>query len=182
MAWARGNHGTDPGRESHAAGRGRDLRRLGRRRREQRRRVYARLSCRRVRPRPERRRRVGSYLGCRHACPMGMRGCPLCRLLSCCFPRQPKLFVGVVVDRSRAAGSTATQSLELCCRRTCSIHRLCCFYFHSRCCQFCRRQSCCPHRCRCSRRCCSLRSCAVETSASCWRHALEVTERRDMVG
>jgi hypothetical protein len=39
--------------------------------------------------------------------PMGMRGCPLCRLLSRCFPRQPELFVSVVVDRSRAAGSTA---------------------------------------------------------------------------
>jgi hypothetical protein len=81
---------------------------------------------------------------------------PLCRLLSRCFPRQPELFVGVVVDRSRVAGSTATQSLELFCRRTCSIRRLRCFYFRSRCRQFHRRKPCCPRRCRCSRCCCSL--------------------------
>jgi hypothetical protein len=113
--------------------------------------------------------------------PMGMRGCPLCRLLSRCFPCQPELFVSVVVDRSRAVGSTAAQSLELCCRRTCCIRRLRCCYFRSRCCQFRRRQPCCPRRCRCSRCCCS-RSCAAATSASCWRRALEVTECRDMVG
>jgi hypothetical protein len=113
--------------------------------------------------------------------PMGMRGCPLCRLLSRCFPRQPEHFVGVVVDKSRAAGSTAAQSLELCYRRTCSISRLRCFYFRSRCCQFRRRQPCCPRRCRCSHCCCS-RSCAAATLASCWRRALEVTERKDMVG
>jgi hypothetical protein len=95
------------------------------------------------------------WVAAMHA-PMGMRSCPLCRLLSRCFPRQPKLFVGVVVDRSRAASSTVVQNLELCRRRTCSIHRLRCFYFRSRCCQFCRRQPCCPRRCRCSRRCCSL--------------------------
>jgi hypothetical protein len=85
---------------------------------------------------------------------MGMCGCPLCRLLSRCFPRQTELFVGVVVDRSRVVGSTAAQSLKLCYRRTCSICRLRCFYFRSRCCQFRRRQPCCPRRCRCSR--CSL--------------------------
>jgi hypothetical protein len=88
--------------------------------------------------------------------PMGVRGCPLCRLLSRYFPRQPELFVGVVVDRSRATSSTAAQNLELCCRRTCSIRRLRCFYFRSRCYQFRCRQPCCPRRCRCSRCCCSL--------------------------
>jgi hypothetical protein len=113
--------------------------------------------------------------------PMGMRGCPLCRLLSRCFPRQPELFVGVVDDRSRVASSTAAQNLELCCRRTCSIRRLRCFYFRSRCCQFRRRQPCCPRCCRCSRCCFSKRlhccCCALHCLLHCTAAAIAQSKR-----
>jgi hypothetical protein len=65
--------------------------------------------------------------------PLGVRGCPLRRLLPCCLPCQLELVVSVVVDRNRSAGTTGAQSLESCrpCRRRCSLcHRslafLCC--------------------------------------------------------
>jgi hypothetical protein len=88
--------------------------------------------------------------------PMGMRSCPLRRLLSCCVPCQPELGVGAAVGRGRAAGATAAQSLELCCCRTCCIHRRCCLYFRPCCYQFHRRQPCRPRRRCCSRCRCSL--------------------------
>jgi hypothetical protein len=54
--------------------------------------------------------------------PLGVRGCPLRRLLSRCLPRQLELVVSVFIGRNRAVGATCAQSLELyCCR--------CCFYF-----------------------------------------------------
>jgi hypothetical protein len=78
---------------------------------------------------------------------VGVRGCPLCRLLPCCLPRQLELIVSVIVGRNRAIGATGAQSLELCRRRTCCIcRRCCCFYLCPYCCQFCHRQPCCPCR------------------------------------
>jgi hypothetical protein len=38
--------------------------------------------------------------------PLGVRGCPLRRLLPRCLPRQLELVVSVVVPRNRAAGAT----------------------------------------------------------------------------
>jgi hypothetical protein len=80
--------------------------------------------------------------------PMGVRGCPLHRLLPRCLPRQLELVVSVVVGRNRAVGATGAQSLELCRRRTRCIRRRCRFYFCPCCyqfrpclrrCSFCRR-------------------------------------------
>jgi hypothetical protein len=39
--------------------------------------------------------------------PLGVRGCPLHRLLSRCLPRQLELVIGVAVGRDRATGATA---------------------------------------------------------------------------
>jgi hypothetical protein len=38
--------------------------------------------------------------------PLGVRGCPLCCLLSCCLPHQLELIVSVIVGRNRAVGAT----------------------------------------------------------------------------
>jgi hypothetical protein len=76
---------------------------------------------------------------------MGMCGCLVSHLLSCCLPCQPKLVFGATVSRSKVVGATASQSLELRCRRTCCIRYL---YFWPCYCQFRCRQPCCPrHRC-----------------------------------
>jgi hypothetical protein len=58
--------------------------------------------------------------------PLGVRGCPLRRLLPRCLPRQLELVVSVVVGRNRAAGATSVQSLELYRRRTRCIRRCRC--------------------------------------------------------
>jgi hypothetical protein len=79
--------------------------------------------------------------------PLGVRGCPLRRLLPRCLPCQLELVVSVVVGRNRAAGATDAQSLELCRRRTRCIRRHRCFYFCPCCCQFRHHQPC---RRRCS--------------------------------
>jgi hypothetical protein len=88
--------------------------------------------------------------------PLGVHGCPLCRLLSRCLPRQLELVISFVIGRNRAAGATGAQSLELYCRRMCCIRRCCCFYFCPCCCQFCHHQPCRPCRRRCSLCCRSL--------------------------
>jgi hypothetical protein len=55
---------------------------------------------------------------------LGVRGCPLRRLLPRCLPRQLELVVSVVVGRNRAVGATGAQSLELCrCRTRCICRR-----------------------------------------------------------
>jgi hypothetical protein len=79
---------------------------------------------------------------------LGVRGCPLCRLLSRCLPRQLEFVVYVIIGRNRAVDATGAQSLELCCHRTCCI-RSRCFYFCPCYCQFRHRQPChpCHHRC-----------------------------------
>jgi hypothetical protein len=38
--------------------------------------------------------------------PLGVRGCPLCCLLSCYLPHQLELIVSVIVGRNRAVGTT----------------------------------------------------------------------------
>jgi hypothetical protein len=56
--------------------------------------------------------------------PLGVRGCPLRRLLPRCLPRQLELVVSVVVGRNRAVGATGAQSLELYrCRTRCICRR-----------------------------------------------------------
>jgi hypothetical protein len=82
--------------------------------------------------------------------PLGVRGCPLRRLLPRCLPRQLELVVSVVVGRNRAVSATSAQSLERCRRRTRCIRRRRCFYFCPCCCQFRHRQPCRPCHRRCS--------------------------------
>jgi hypothetical protein len=82
--------------------------------------------------------------------PLGVRCCPLHRLLSRCLPCQLELVVSVIIGRNRAAGATGAQSFELCRRCMRCIHRHCCFYFCPCCCQFRHHQPCRPCRCRCS--------------------------------
>jgi hypothetical protein len=82
--------------------------------------------------------------------PLGVRSCPLRRMLPRCLPRQLELVVSVVVGRNRDAGATSVQSLELYRRRTrCICHR-CCFYFCPCYYQFRHCQPCRPCRRRCS--------------------------------
>jgi hypothetical protein len=100
--------------------------------------------------------------------PMGMRSCPLCRLLSRCFPRQPELFVGVVVDRSRAAAARAASATS-----AASTSALAAVSSAAA-----SRAALAAVAAAAARS----RSCAAATSASCWHRALEVTGRRDMVG
>jgi hypothetical protein len=76
---------------------------------------------------------------------------PLHRLLSRCLPRYLELVVGAAVGRDKVAGATATQSLELCCRRTRCICHHCCFYFCPCCCQFRHHQPCRPRYSLCRR-------------------------------
>jgi hypothetical protein len=114
--------------------------------------------------------------------PMGMRGCPLCRLLSRCFPRQPKLLVGVVVDRSRAAGSTAAQSLELYCRRTSASATYAASTSALAAASSAAASRAALAAVAAAAAAARSRSCAAATSASCWRRALEAIERRYMVG
>jgi hypothetical protein len=87
--------------------------------------------------------------------PLGVRGCPLRRLLPRCLPHQFELVVSVVVGRNRAVGATGAQSLELSRHRTRCIQH-CYFYFCPCCCQFRHRQTCRPCRRRCSLCHCSL--------------------------
>jgi hypothetical protein len=82
--------------------------------------------------------------------PLGVRGCPLRRLLPRCLTRQLELVVSVIIGRNRAVGATGAQSLELCRRRTRCIRRRCCFYFCPCYCQFHHHQPCRPCRRRCS--------------------------------
>jgi hypothetical protein len=82
--------------------------------------------------------------------PLGVRGCPLRRLLPRCLPCQLELVVSIVIGRNRATGATSAQSLEVHRRPTCCIHRRRCFYFCPCCWQFRHRRPCRPCRCRCS--------------------------------
>jgi hypothetical protein len=47
--------------------------------------------------------------------PLGVRGCPLRRLISRCLPHQLELIVSIAIGRSRATGAIDVQSLDLCC-------------------------------------------------------------------
>jgi hypothetical protein len=82
--------------------------------------------------------------------PLGVRGCPLRRLLPRCLPHQLELIVSVIIGRNRAADATSAQSLELCRSHTCCIRHRYYFCFCPCCCQFHHCQPCRPCRYHCS--------------------------------